>query len=423
MPKKKRPRITRRALLNTLAATGVGAASRSSTAKAASMEEEKLWIGDAIDFRTMPYVPGIEHVLVHRAVKGEYQWLHGPQIIAHRGVLFTNWANSLVNENSSSEAQRGSRSKDGGRTWSDVEVIAPNLPGRWRRSHGAFWIRDDALYALNGRFGNVSHEDFAERVLPYEQAIIRGGDVFENLQTEAWLLDEQTDKWKYKGIIADRIWPYHEPRRLSDGSWFVAGMGPGHDNGVAKSRDNDRIDRWRVQKIPVEEGILCSEATSWVDGSKEIQVLLRNDTPEEKGGVRRIMISHSTDHGETWSIARPTNFPDARSKAHAGVLSTGQRYLVNNSSRAVEKVGPRARVTGVRWPLTIAVGAPGERTLRKMWLVRDGKTVQPRLEGKGKREGWQYPGVWDHEGNVYVIYSVGKEDCEVAILPLESLSV
>ena len=87
VPNKKTPSITRRALLKTLAATGVGAASRSSTAKAASIEEEKLWIGDAIDFRTMPYVPGIEHVLVHRAVKGEYQWLHGPQIIAHRGVL------------------------------------------------------------------------------------------------------------------------------------------------------------------------------------------------------------------------------------------------------------------------------------------------------------------------------------------------
>ena len=377
------------------------------------MEEEKLWIGDAIDLRTMSYAPGIEHVLVHRAMKGEYQYLHGPQIIAHRGVLFTSWANSLANEASSSEIQRGRRSKDAGRTWSDVEVIAPNLPGQWRRSHGAFWIRDDALYALNARFGNVSYEDFAEPVLPYEQAIIHGGDVFENLQTEAWLLDEETNKWKYKGIIADKIWPYHEPRRLSDGSWFVAGMGPSHDNRVAKSRDNNRIDRWRVQKIPVEEGVLCSEATSWVDGSKEIQVLLRNDTPEEKGGVRRIMISHSTDRGETWSMARPTNFPDARSKAHAGILSTGQRYLVNNSSGVV----------GVRWPLTIAVGAPGERTLRKMWLVRDGKTVQPRLEGAHKSKGWQYPGVWEHDGKVYVIYSVGQEDCEVAILPLESLSI
>ena len=58
-----------------------------------------------------------------------------------------------------------------------------------------------------------------------------------------------------------------------------------------------------------------------------------------------------------------------------------------------------------------------------MWLVRDGKTVQPRLEGKGKREGWQYPGVCEHEGNVYVIYSVGKEDCEVAIPALKSLQV
>ncbi len=53
-----------------------------------------------------------------------------------------------------------------------------------------------------------------------------------------------------------------------------------------------------------------------------------------------------------------------------------------------------------------------------MWLVRDGKTVQPRLEEKDTREGWQYRGVWEHEGNVYAIYSVAQKDCEVAVLLL-----
>ena len=400
--------MNRRTVLKSLAAGGL--AGRYAIGSPADIAEEKLWVGDDAELKQAPYVPGMKHVMVHRAQKGEYQYLHGPQIIAFKGVLFTSWANSLINENSSSEAQRGRRSKDGGKTWSKVEVIAPNLEGRWRRSHGAFFIHEDRLYSMNGKFGNVSYEDGNVPTL-WGQSVERGGVVFEGLQTEFWLLNQQTDKWEYEGVMVEDFWPYHELRQLSDGRYILAGMNSRFQGTVAISREPRRIDRWETKTIPVPEGMLYGEATCWVDGSDHIEVMMRNDTPKEKGGVKRVMMSHSYDRGKTWSVALPANFPHT-AKPHAGILSTGQRYLVSNSSG-----------TSIRWPLTIAVSAPGERVLRRNWRIRDGKTIQPRFDGKHKNHGWQYPGVWEHESNVYVIYSVGKEDCEVAILPLNSLQV
>jgi hypothetical protein len=108
-----------------------------------------------------------------------------------------------------------------------------------------------------------------------------------------------------------------------------------------------------------------------------------------------------------------SNFPMLSAKAAAGTLSTGQRYLVSNS-------GLR---TGRRWPLTIAVGRPGAQTLCRIWRIRDGETLQPLLAGRYKDRGWQYPYAHEHDGKLYVIYSVGKEDCEMAIIPLTALRV
>ena len=145
--------MNRRTVLKSLAAGGL--AGRYAIGSPADMAEEKLWVGDDPELKEAPYVPGIRHVMVHRAQKGEYQYLHGPQIIAFKGVLFTSWANSLINENSSSEAQRGRRSKDGGKTWSKVEVIAPmGYPLAWTTRY-MLWS-DLELPPTSRRYGTGS---------------------------------------------------------------------------------------------------------------------------------------------------------------------------------------------------------------------------------------------------------------------------
>ena len=97
-----------------------------------------------------------------------------------------------------------------------------------------------------------------------------------------------------------------------------------------------------------------------------------------------------------------------RSKAYLGKLSTGQRYLISNLKN--------------RDTLVVSVGAPGERTLNKIYRIRDGKSIPPRFPGKAKSKQWSYPYGYEHNGKLFVVYSIGKEDCGLSIIPVASLA-
>jgi len=95
-----------------------------------------------------------------------------------------------------------------------------------------------------------------------------------------------------------------------------------------------------------------------------------------------------------------------RAKAYFGRLSNGRPYLIANY--------------GNRDVLLIAVGTPGGMSLEKVWKIRAGKSQAPRFPGKAKSPQWSYPYAHEHDGKLYVVYSVGKEDCGLSILPIDS---
>jgi hypothetical protein len=97
---------------------------------------------------------------------------------------------------------------------------------------------------------------------------------------------------------------------------------------------------------------------------------------------------------------------------YAGTLSNSQRFLVANFPAA----GFPDRHT-----LVIAVGRPKEPTLRKIYRLRFGP---PALDfpGFAKSPQWSYPYAHEYAGNLYVVYSIGKEKCGLSIIPLASLA-
>ena len=97
-----------------------------------------------------------------------------------------------------------------------------------------------------------------------------------------------------------------------------------------------------------------------------------------------------------------------RAKAYLGRLSDGRAYLVSN---LVD-----------RDTLVIAVSNPGELAMRRMWKLREGKSGPPRFKGRAKSKQWSYPYAHEHDGKLYIVYSIGKEDCGLTIVPVTSLS-
>ncbi len=348
----------------------------------------ELWMGDPIPSAAyMPYVEGVEHLTVHQAIEGEYQFLHGAGIINHKGVFYAAWANSPVNENSEDEVVRGRRSYDGGYTWTDIEVIAPDLLGPPSHSHGAFFSHHGDLWY------------FANRIVP-------GPDP---ARADAYKLNETTDQWEPIATVAIDFTPFDEPTLMSNGKWIVGGSMRALSGGSAPAVaffDDDDVTHWTVVEIPVSEGtsLIFPETSVWVSDS-EIVAITRNSNQN------LALVSVSEDCGVTWTTASVSNFTMAASEPFAGTLSNGQRYLISNFD-------------GSRDVLTIAVSRPNEESLVKIWKIRDGVSIPPLYpDDYGvKSPQWSYPHAFEYEDKLYVVYSIGKEDAGLSIFPISSLS-
>jgi len=340
----------------------------------------------------LAFAPGLVNRTVHRAVAGEYQFLHGAAIVAWRGELFASWAASPVDENSREETLRYSRSIDGGVTWEPARFIGSVLTNGECYSHGSFLATEDALVAFACRFRGVDKE--------------RGdGPTFPGLKMEIFRYRDATGSWESAGIVAEGFWPMDEPKRLPTGAWIMGGLGDKEEALVAISDGPDVFRPWRVIRLthPPGRKLRFAETSVTVLDGRLLAVTRNTSEPQA-------LVAESADHGETWSPLAASVFPMGTSKPYAGRLSTGQLYVVSN-------------LFSGRNLLTVAVGRPGGKKLERVFKLREGVSAQPLHPGFAKSPQWSYPYAHEHDGKLYVVYSIGKEDCGLTVIPLESLAL
>jgi hypothetical protein len=250
------------------------------------------------------------------------------------------------------------------------------------------------------------------------------------IHTRAYRLNETTSEFEKLGVVVEGgFWPMQEPIRMDDGNWIMAGISAGGDApaggknpaAVAISHGDDFL-KWDLVPIPQVSGLgrVWGESTVVVEG-KRITNLSRY------GAEASALTATSEDYGRTWTQMRPSNLPMATSKPYAGVLSTGQRYLVCSTS---------ADGGGRRAPLTLAVGRPGETQFSKVFVIRH--AVFPEGPGEShERVSLSYPYAVEHNGHLYVGYSnnganVGRigegrelwnnNSAELAVIPIAELT-
>ena len=117
--------------------------------------------------------------------------------------------------------------------------------------------------------------------------------------------------------------------------------------------------------------------------------------------------SDSTD-GIHWSPVYQTHFTNNDSKFNTGKLSDGRYYVVSNPNRL-----------GLRLPLAISISEDGE-TFDKHYIVREDFN-NIRNMGRWKQYGCQYPHTVEHDGWLYIIYSICKEDVHISRISLQDL--
>jgi hypothetical protein len=339
----------------------------------------------------LTYPVGAVDVVVHRATGDGYDFLHDAAIVQHKGFLLAAWYNCPRGEMIGAAVIRGRRSCDGGRTWSGLEVIAADV-----KKQGILYVP-------------VAFLSHGGRLYAFVTNMRGGPDRVE--RCELFVLDEPADRWESRGFIAGPYLPNGAPQRLPDGCFLMAGRvaeRPGElptIPAVAISRGQRLAEPWRVVRLlptgrlPDGRRLPIPETTAIVDHAEVLAVVRR-----EKANT---LLFRSRDGGRTWSAPQEHNFPMAWSKVYAGLLSSGQRYVLCN-----------VPCQASRDLLVIAVSRPGEATFCRMWKLRDGHSA-----ALGCGPEWSYPSAIEHDGQLSVVYTSEKHHCVMTSVPVKSLAV
>ena len=174
-----------------------------------------------------------------------------------------------------------------------------------------------------------------------------------------------------------------------------------HPDSADGHRMNEPTPAWRLDdgtwvRLYRDEGDIRAASRAEVDATRS----------------RRNYATFSFDNGTTWTPATRTNFPDSCARSNAGKLPDGQVYVINN-------ILPMAPRPGGRSMLAISLSRDGLKFDRSA-VIRFVSRPQ-RYQGKFKSMGYQYPHSVVVGEHLWVIYSVNKEDIEVARIPLAEL--
>ena len=334
----------------------------------------------------MPSVKGQRDLVLHRGTD-DFRWLHGPAVAWHNGVWYAHWGNNTKTENVLGEVLREIRSTDKRGSWSEPQTIMSGPDCAY--SHGVCLRHEGTLWTFLPRF--VAHGQAP-------------GKMFPGLRMEALTLGEDGE-WRHRGIVGQNCWPMDTPVRMPNGNWIMGCADRDLNSAVAISHGDD-LTRWETVK-PMAGG----SETSVIVSKSEILAIIRNSPVA--------LVSVSKDWGRTWSDARRSNYPMVASQPFAGTLSTGQRYLIANTPDPTAK-GKKCR--GGRSLLTIAVSQPGGSKLCRVWKLVHGIPQDLPPGSYGGRQ-VSYPNAFEHDGKLYVVYSINKWHCGLSIVPLHALSV
>lgn len=333
---------------------------------------EKLNLLGDIDPFALNKSEKIENYEVHKPT-ADNVFLHEAAIIEFKGVLFASWYNCEKNELIGRTPIRGKRSKDGGKTWSDLEIIADDPSGKILYCPPVYGIDDGKLYML-----------INEMV---------GPDLIHAL--DLYVLNETTDRFE---MLWSRPLPFKlntNVYKLKNGKLLLPGRiaeldGFPNTPAVLIS-DSGKIDAdWRLVKIadngdlPNGKKHINPELSAIINGEK-VYIFSRND----ENSVPLLYLS--TDNGETWSSIISHDIPFSNSKIYSGTLSNGRNYVIGN-------IFPR------RPRLALLMTEPHSMVFSTGFMLQDG----PSFEGYNGKQ-WSYPVAHEANGKLYVIYTAESD--------------
>lgn len=336
--------------------------------------------------------PLIENRVVQTPDIG-HMFLHEAAIIEFKGVIYISWYQCEAKELQGATPICGKRSFDGGKSWTDVEIIAEDKSGKILYCPPVYGICDDKLYMFINQMVSPDHMH----------------------SLDLYVLDEQTDKFK---LLWSRPIPFKlntNVYNLSNGKLMLPGRIAEQDGfpvtPAVLISDSGKMDaEWRLVKIQ-QDGLLPDGAhlehaeISAIVNDNRVYVFNRND-------YRKVpLIYLSEDDGESWSEVMSHNIPLAATKIYSGTLSDGRNYIIGNIFNDYK-----------RDRLAIFISEANTMNFTKGYWLQD---ICSDNHSVGLN--WHYPVAHEADGKLYVIYTVNlNEDwvtrgAMLSVIPICSL--
>lgn len=373
------------------------------------------------DFKTIDEPATITHTRVERAQPGGYHYLHESSLAFHNDKLYVAYANHPRGEiNVLGEVLRGNvaHGPDYLNFGPAQEWIHAPMAGGCSYNHAVLASHQNKLWCFATRWEGYTQAylESQERANPGDMLSIPG--VEHVLGCELFHFDETTNTWNAIGVNVPTFIPFGKPLKLKNGNWLISGESFWFQAAVIISEGDDWT-KWHMVAVTEPKSPLLHfpETTVWDQGDRLIAAC-------RPRGIKGMPVSISEDCGETWTPLQESNLRVADSQPFAGRLSTGEHFLLTNHPD--EK----------RAMLTIALTSPGGRTFNRMLKIRHQQYPLRRLwEGSSWKHGklipektmvgttteWSYPFADEHQGKLYISYTMGKEDCYMTVIPIHAL--
>ena len=368
-----------------------------------------------------PILDGVDHFSVFRAPDQARRYHHHPHIAYAHQKFWVAFSEHAIGEDGPGQHLLVSHSKDG-KQWSEPQVCIapldtvkqPELRGRTMCSNG--WVTvGDRLFAIAEVWDNVGFREV-------------GKDEVHDVRTrEAYIRVRKG--W---GRVVREV---HADGQLGELFWLrpdpPAAILPQPEvlpaNAVSISRVakliNEKLNQpvnptsWDFRHstyVPLADDghRMCEPTGFWRTDGSVVRFF------RDQAMSHRVYVSISSDQGVTWTVPTSTEIPDSASKSYAGVLPDQRVFLIGNFV-----AGPKEKINPNHYrrdPLVLALSDDGIVFDRAYAIAHQAPGI--RFKGPGKGRGYQYPDAVVVGNDLWIVYSVNKEDIAVARIPLDRLS-
>ena len=354
-----------------------------------------------------PILEEVEHFSVFHATEDVGMYSHHPQIGYLDGMFYASWSNHKLGEDLPGQRVLAAFSKDGQEWGKFFELFPSQSPVALDRKSGGRVLTALAWVPVDGQMYAVAlmngHGRLARNVSPEGEL----GPIF-------WLEENPPEP-----LLGFDVYPSATDSCFSKVAKQINGvlLRPTRLPNWGFHYDDVKLKKFGFQGRSVDGTQMC-EPTTYRRPDGVYVRFYRDDGPSDHLYSHCLYASLSRDNGASWTKPVRTNFPDTPSLSFAGNLPDGCCLLIGNQA-APPFHGKREHKHYKRDPLVLSISRDGIQ-FDFAAAIRAG-APELRKKGPGKGVGFQYPSAAIVGDNLWVIYSVGKEDVGISCVPLRVL--